>query len=139
MILCSVETEEYIRRFAHVTTTYQRNSLQAADLTVLPETLRSVFTELEAVVKRQLADETTAISDLDVCAEFAWTHHCEDQLFWIFDALIEHLPLNESLVGKWLDRHPLLVFCVLVCVELQVACRDEPRLIGGRLQDLDPA
>ncbi|KAI0311614.1 hypothetical protein OF83DRAFT_742720, partial [Amylostereum chailletii] len=42
-----------------------------------------------------------------------WENHAEYQLFWIFDAVLAREPIDQQLVFKWLDVHPLLVFCIL--------------------------
>ncbi|KAI0063600.1 RdRP-domain-containing protein [Artomyces pyxidatus] len=107
-----VYTEEYIKRNAHQVTTFQLNMLKNADLDALPEAQRIVFREAEAVVRAHLASSVISFRDIDDCAEFAWKYRADDRLFWIFDVIIK-LHLDSSLVSKWLDREPLLVYSLL--------------------------
>ncbi|KAA1476797.1 RdRP-domain-containing protein [Dentipellis sp. KUC8613] len=107
-----IATEEFMRRFTHQSTTYQPNTLEGADLTeLLTEAQRSIFTEMPNIAKTQLSQET--MQSLDICADFAWKYHADDQLFWIFDAMLARLPLDRSYIAKWLQHEPLLVFSVL--------------------------
>ncbi|TFY59052.1 hypothetical protein EVG20_g7930 [Dentipellis fragilis] len=107
-----IATEEFMRRFTHQSTTYQPNTLEGADPTELAtEAQRSVFTETPNVAKTQLSRET--MQSLDVCADFAWKYHADNQLFWIFDAMLARLPLDRSYIAKWLQHEPLLVFSML--------------------------
>ncbi|KAJ3842639.1 RdRP-domain-containing protein [Lentinula raphanica] len=110
-----VTTEEFLKRFAHVDKTYLPNTLQDVDLDSLPEPLRVVFAEPanETRVKRLLSMEHITTQVLDQCADFAWIHHADHQLFWIFDTILNLQPMNQGLVLKWLDTQPLLVFCIL--------------------------
>ncbi|KAJ4468847.1 RNA dependent RNA polymerase-domain-containing protein [Lentinula aciculospora] len=108
-----VPTEEFLRRFTHVDTTYLPNTLEEADLHSLPEALRDVFTKPEGAVKRLLSATDITTQNLDQCADFAWTHHADHQLFWIFDSILDRQPMNQGIVLKWLGTHPLLVFCIL--------------------------
>ena len=74
----SVDTEEYIRRLQHVPTTYQRNTLDEADLDELPEPLREVFRLPQGPAGRVLAAvDDSHLTDLDKIMEFAWIHNCE--------------------------------------------------------------
>ncbi|KAJ3981779.1 RdRP-domain-containing protein [Lentinula detonsa] len=110
-----VTTEEYLKRFSHVDTTYSLNTLQEADLDSLPETLRVVFREpaSESHVKRYLSTADITAQLLDQCAAFAWKHHADHHLFWIFDSILNLQPVNQDLVLEWLGTQPLLVFCIL--------------------------
>ncbi|KAI0028389.1 RdRP-domain-containing protein [Vararia minispora EC-137] len=131
-----VDTEEFIKRFAHTQTVYLPNALSRADLTTLSEPLRVVFSAQEADAKACLYAASTSVTDLDACAEFAWQHRCEAQLFWIFDALIAvgRYPLDKNIVGKWIDRHPLLVFCIL-----KAYVPDEEGKLPADVAELGPA
>lgn len=40
-------------------------------------------------------------------------HHADHQLFWTFDSILNRQPVDQYIVLKWLDTHPLLVFCIL--------------------------
>ncbi|KAJ3916403.1 RdRP-domain-containing protein [Lentinula edodes] len=108
-----VTTEEFIKRFSHIDTTYLPDTLPEADLSSLPEALRAVFTEPEDLVRRYLSMADITSQNLDQCAEFAWMHHADHQLFWIFDSILNRQPVDQYIVLKWLDTHPLLVFCIL--------------------------
>ncbi|KIK70231.1 hypothetical protein GYMLUDRAFT_150630 [Collybiopsis luxurians FD-317 M1] len=108
-----VSTEEFIKRFTHVDSTYVPNTLQNADLSSLPEELHVVFTEPENFVRNFLAHPDITPEKLDQCAKFAWTHHAEHQLFWIFDAMISQRPPYLAFILEWLEIYTLLVFCIL--------------------------
>ncbi|KAJ3928984.1 MAG: RNA-directed RNA polymerase [Lentinula lateritia] len=108
-----VTTEEFIKRFSHIDTTYLPDTLPEADLSSLPEALRAVFTESEGFVRRYLSTADITPQKLDQCAEFAWMHHADHQLFWTFDSILNRQPVDQYIVLKWLDTHPLLVFCIL--------------------------
>ncbi|KAF9069456.1 RdRP-domain-containing protein [Rhodocollybia butyracea] len=108
-----VDTEEFVRRFTHIDTTYLPNSISDADLTSLPEALHVVFTRPESFVRDYLSTPAITAENLDQCASFAWMHHSDHQLFWIFDSLLIQRPPNLEIVIKWLSNHPLLVFCIL--------------------------
>lgn len=129
-----METEEYLRRFAHTTSTYQRNSLEDADLSKLSDDQRKVLTEPEAIVKDLLSADSLSTLELDACAEAAWKYHAEHQLFWIFDAVIARLPIDTQFISKWLDKHPLLVFCVL-----KAYVPTESGALGEEVSDLGPS
>ncbi|KAF5390123.1 hypothetical protein D9757_003870 [Collybiopsis confluens] len=108
-----VPTEEFLKRFTHVDTTYLPNTLPNADLSSIPESLHVVFTEPENAVRRFLAGPTITPEQLGQCANFAWQHHAEHQLFWIFDAMLSQRPPSVATIIDWLGNHPLLVFCIL--------------------------
>ncbi|TFY74672.1 hypothetical protein EWM64_g9340, partial [Hericium alpestre] len=108
-----VATEEFMKRFGHQETTFQPNTLENADLGKLHESQRPIFTAQVDEAKTLLAAES--LSSLDECAEFAWKHHADDQLFWIFDDMLARLPLDRDYIGKWMQREPLLVFSLLKC------------------------
>ncbi|KAI0051209.1 RdRP-domain-containing protein [Auriscalpium vulgare] len=108
-----VATEDYIKRMAHQASTYQVNAMQDADLGALPDAHKIVFTATEAVVKSHLASAELGLEDLDKCAENAWRFHLDDHLFWIFDAMLARLPLDEAYLSKWMTKEPLLVYSLL--------------------------
>jgi regulator of nonsense transcripts 1 len=114
MVLFSVHTEEFIKRFAHQKFNYLLHTLEGYQWEELgndAQLFKAAFTGSRDSVKVRL--RTCEFEDLDKLMQFGRSYHADDRMFWIFDVAIERAPFDMALVEAWMEDEPTLVFSLL--------------------------
>lgn len=113
VMIYSVPTEAFIRRFDRDIVPYEINSLQDVDWEKHPEWLKECFSANNSSEKMRDRLATKLLSQLDQIMTFALEYHAEDEAFWAFDTIISSLPLRREILIKCMDKFPPLVYALM--------------------------
>ena len=127
MLVSSVPTEEYVRRFQRQSAPYRMNDLKDVDWSKESDWLKPAFYPLRdpqglpsSRQPKQHTQETMdgvlarrMLPELDQILDFGIMYHAEDEVSLVFHYLLLLQPFPQGLAVKWIDRYPPLVFTAL--------------------------
>jgi len=120
--LISVQTEEFVPRFQRRTTPYRINDIRDVDWDKQPDWLYALFfplhfdpSSLPKPTRGTISNSLQGreIDDVELALSVSLKYHAEDELFYIFQHLIQREPFPVTCTFTWVDRHPPLVFVLL--------------------------
>ena len=120
--MISVQTEEFVPRFQRRTTPYRINDIRDVDWDKQPDWLYALFfplhfdpSSLSKPTRGTISNSLQGreIDDVELALSVSLKYHAEDELFYIFQHLIQREPFPVTCTFTWVDRHPPLVFVLL--------------------------
>ena len=120
--MISVQTEEFVPRFQRRTTPYRINDIRDVDWDKQPDWLYALFfplhfdpSSLPKPTRGTISNSLQGreIDDVELALSVSLKYHAEDELFYIFQHLIQREPFPVTCTFTWVDRHPPLVFVLL--------------------------
>lgn len=110
----SVQTDEYVRRFARELIPYNIRSIKDVDWSAHPEWIKDLFVpriSSETMFKQLVSDLQN--EQLQTLMTFALHHRADNELYWTFDFIITFQPIMVDMINTSLHQNPSLVYVLL--------------------------
>ena len=109
----SVQTEEYVGRFARELIPYNVKSVRDVDWSAHPKWIKDLFVpRLSEVMFKQLLPDLQH-EQLQTLMTFALQHRADNELYWTFDLIVTLQPLKVDMINTCLHKNPSLVYVLL--------------------------
>jgi hypothetical protein len=111
----SVATEAYISRLAQQKLPYNLNRLEDVDWSVDDRLwIKELFIPKASQENFQTVLGNKDVEDVEKVLTLCLDNHAYNELFWAFYTIITPIQrMNVDATGKWIERHPPLVYCLL--------------------------
>lgn len=109
----SVQTEEYVGRFARELTSYNVKSVRDVDWSTHPGWIKDLFVPSvsETMFKQLLTD--LQLEQLQTLMTFALQNRADNELYWAFDFIVTLQPFMVDMISTCLHKNPSLVYVLL--------------------------
>jgi len=111
----SIATEAYTDRLAQQKPPYTLNRLEDVDWSEDDRMwIKELFIPKASQEKVQVVLQKKEVKDVEKVLAICLDNRAYDELFWTFYTIITPIQrMNVDMTGKWIERHPPLVYCLL--------------------------